>query len=1095
MPEVKIIYDFKDFIVETRELYEYVENALELRREEYKSIGLKIPARVKFEEVDLRRLTKRMLSIHKTLQSTRHTYLLNKNIYQDDAKKARLVAIAGICEFVKEEFVGKFWDAHRRIIDWGPDNTVYDWIWEKGFKEIGIPLIRSEFRREFVQTIVLESGVPKNRIRDIIDFFVIYWRYLRNINDVESLINAIIKGEQPLASIPVTDRSRLVDICKHAADLTMAFALAIKKLSKIFKFIEESDELFHEDIEEYENLIFSRTGINPLEILRDKDQIKKIYRLVLGVVTPQKLERILQAKPIGTRIQTPDGNTVRADSYKTIQYGEHLLDGAKFTCVPNTSIQLSELQNLPNNTVVRLGTGVLLKSKSKIRATVNGRTRNDLVLGLYTPNFVAHVFYIEQQPAMVISLRTEDGAVNTKLSAPEGFRLNSFLHYSGNFKKNSHLITANISYCRIKSTLHLNSSVSLVSDVGSEPLAIIRLDNDGQGYCSERSVPLNEPSPQLICFRVAANEAGDTLCINGKPVESTCRLSSAMLFSPYYGREFAPLSSSGSTKYGGKKFVLYVETKEIGRLNLINLNVTADAIQGEYTVKVLVWDDIKLPCKIQCALENETLLWNFEKCLHFNLYIKKVQEQKLSNLILGHLQGVSPDEFEMTINPTPPDDVRDKLVWGLAINNMEPVTIPFCNGPDGIADGPSLRFTGSSISRLASLARLNSLITSNSAIDISIGIQDHVFSSVKIWIFSDVTVSFPDNLRQGSEIYADAKIGNNHIKMIPLQDRRGSNTVPNLFKYNEGAWKAVEHPFFGKIDLEEYGTCLEICAIPSMKGLRFGNIKSGAVEPVRDIMKKELADFDLLVVSDNKPQLFVNYQNCGLEFGRSGNLYYLKMRDIPKINAKTNKVHCLADGQELEFKVLDRLNILRADFHHHIVNGCIHGNLSFSGPIGAKINVAVFNNPSDPYNQKIAELDLPCDGNEKLNIVAEIPLGLVDHSHEEGCYVRLYLIENDKVHISKAHVFGESWHVHLEFESRASNYEYLVERAKQGLESGKVFFACRCIEAAMKLAPREDMLKLSELKKKIDGKRNEITFKSLAEQSMKVLHKEFLLEI
>jgi hypothetical protein len=1096
MPDIRIIYDYDDFIDELRDLYNQVETTVNQRRAEYEYRQWEAPARIKFEEIDLHSLTSRMLSVHKTLQSKAHLRILNRGNSQEDARKARFVAIAGICELIKDEFVGKFWDVHRRVIGWGPDSTVYDWIWESGFKEQGIELLISHYRREFVQTLVLESGVPKNRVHDIIEFFVIYWRYLNNIEDVENLIDKIILGEYPLDNIPAAQKRSLTELCVHASDFTKAFALAVDKLSRIFKYIESSDEIYHGEIEKYIDLIFRKTGINPLEILRGEEQLKKIYRLILGVITPQKLERILKTKPIGTKIRKADNQLVRIDTYKEIQYGEHILDGARFTCVPNTCLQLADLQNLEFDTVVHLGTGVLLKSKSKIKAIINRRNRPDLVRSFFAPNFEAYIFYMEQSPAMTIALRTENGKVDERLTAPEGFECNSFLHYSGNLRKNIHSIYASISSCRIMSDEHGGLKLALKSGISPEPVSVINLNSDGYGYCSERSVPIKEPTPCNIRFRVTRIDSDETVSVNGKMIESYCEVAPAILFSPYYGRQFPLVSSGNKIRYGGKKFVLYAADSDSGTLAFSNMSEIGTSVQGAYSVRILAWENTSAPCEIRYILGEEVFSWCFDRYLHFNLYVRKVHDCKVDNLTLGSLQGVSVEDFEITVNPVPIDEIRNKLIWGLTINNGTPLTVPYTRGPVGTIEGPSIKFSRESINDLIGMAGYKTSNKENALIEISLGIQDHIFSHVKFWVFPDVQITMHENLRQGSDAYANARSGNSYFNNIALKDSRGNTKVPSLCQYYEKLWKAVEHPFYGKLDLEEYGTVLDICVIPKAFGFRFGNIKTGVDEPPRNLMKWETSNFDLLVLSDDpgRPVVFVNSQESGLHFTESGIVRFANLIDLPGLLKSENIVNCLAGNYTADFTILYHLTVLKAEFH--MIHGSIMGKISFNGPAGFVIEVAVFKNPGDTYEHKIAGCRVVSDGNEHIDHPLEVPLTISNSQHKDGFYVRLYFSESGGSQTSGAHEFGESWHVDTELrQPGVDDYEYFITKARIAMEDNKVFQANRFIELAMKNAPAGDLNMLLDLKKKNDIKRIGITIKSLAVQSLRVLNKEFLLDL
>src|SRR6056297_2181473 len=104
MPE--IVHSQKVFRDLIDRLTDEVAKVRQTRLDEYHAAGVETPSRVTFEEIDLQRFRDDLLSVQKTLQWRGHNQSLG-TVYLD---KARLLAFAGVCQFVKDRYNGAFWE-------------------------------------------------------------------------------------------------------------------------------------------------------------------------------------------------------------------------------------------------------------------------------------------------------------------------------------------------------------------------------------------------------------------------------------------------------------------------------------------------------------------------------------------------------------------------------------------------------------------------------------------------------------------------------------------------------------------------------------------------------------------------------------------------------------------------------------------------------------------------------------------------------------------------------------------------------------------------------------------------------------------------
>lgn len=1099
MAEVNITDSFEEFVAKVAELHDFVERARKKRVAEYQAMGRKVPHRIKFEELDLSAHKIEMLGVQKTLQWRGHNRSLGIN-----AQKARVVAIAGICEVIKDEFVGKFWDLYRKYIGWSADQIVYNWILARGFRKEGIELIRSPWgwskRREFVQSLVLESGVPKNRSKDLVDFFIHYWRYLRHYDDIENLIEAIAENKIGLEHIPKWDQLTLRRICQGAVDFSRAFSIVVNKLSIVFKFIESSEEIIGGDLEEYVQFIYDGCGIDPLEIVRDKHQLKKLYGRILGLVTPEKLHRLLKSQWPGVKISIPSGNNVRVDHYDHIMFGEHLLKGVKFSCVPSILYSLLNLQDMPFDKVIRHGNGIMLKSKSQIEAIINGMYRDDLVRDFYTLSekgkaiFEGSVFYTEIQPAMRVELSTANGLLHEFIRELDGAHCSPYLQYYKDRKENKHSLAISVSGFRIQSRELAGKEVALISDLADDPELVLRLDEHGLGICHNHSIVVQTPCEGPIKFYAVRHPSMKPITLNGIDVQYEIQLTAAMLFSPISHRHFPVRQKGDSIRFGGKRFVLFMsQSLDQDSFEVKNLNVKEEGHCGEYRIIALKWEDTSK----ECFISVDSIQWRFESCLYFNLFLAKIMHRTIEFIMFNERQGLSPNEFQLAVSPIPPRNMEDDLLWNVVVNDGTPFQIKFNRGPKGISEGNTIRLSGKDIAGLLNTG-WNEKIAGNAVVEISLCTSEMILDSVKFWLLPELQVFPPESLQEGDEVKVEVQIdGVGTRQEVILKDKIGRSKASLHLTVSDGQWSVSAVKYSGSLRLETLGTVVNFELVPTVHGIRFGSRITEKIETAKSFLRRHLGDLDVIIVNNDKrwPLTYVNSKKCNLTFQKYHTLMSASLDQLMSIvRNKENNVSIISGKQKSDFVILYRFRVEYVDIHESLLDNYIVGKMSYTGPIGSGLRFIVFASEPSQNQLEICRYDIVCDGKDHVNSDFYINLKQTFNRDEVKILVKLYLL-SDIADESSAHEFGEVWSIRVLDEVKTQNYEYLKSTALSFYESGQYFTSLRFLTLAKKVSPNHEQKWIDGFLINIKVCIKHFQINSIAAQTRKVLRKEYFLDI
>jgi hypothetical protein len=1076
-----IIENLKEFRNVITSLYNIIHAEQEKLRIEYRRLGIDVPDRISLESLDLNRYRKEMLQVHKTLQWQGHKIYLSEK----EARISRIVAIAGICEMVKEEYTGGFWNLYRNIIGFNSDPFVYDWIWERGFRDAGIELVRTE-RREFVQTLILESGIPKNRTSDIITFFGILWRYLREYDVFEVIRN--IENELDFTHIPKNDRKTLVSLASSAAEYSKAFALAISRLRKIFVYIEDSPEIIGKDISHWSEIIFKETGVNPLTILRNETQLKKLYSRLLGKVTVEKLRKILSAKPPGSVVLVPDGRKIRNDRYEYVFYGEHFIDGAVFTCVPDTGLDLEFLSRLSTERPFRLSGTILVRTKKKLNVFINGSLKNDAIRPLWINNkLFGEIFYYKPWPADLIELKSSEGFLISQFTGSEGISCNPYLHYS--YKK-GHFLTVRTNHIRFFSPADREKEIQFSCNVDSKPLYIGKLDRRGRASCALRIVSLNSPTPGEIRYSVIDSECCENIETKNGFSKKSFVLEEIMLFSPYSHRQIYPRKKEKPYLFGSQRFSMYIKNGEMSdSISLENIDIIDKSTSGEYIVLMLEWKLQTLPCRISAGIK-EKLVWIFEKCLNFNLYVNPISNKFPEHVFFSVFQRKRLSDFNLVLYPMPHEEIVDLLFWNIIVNDSEPIKI-FLKHCNSFSKEKSLDIPGEILEKmLKKFWQFNE--RNNAKIEISLCSADEVFTSRVFFVFPDLRVEMPHSVREGEEFVLKIHLGNLGVHDLLMKNQLGKSKIKIRIKKTENEWKLNPINFEARLELDHLGTHLDFKASPHYHGVRFGNREKGKIEVVREILKRELKPYDLLIVCQNcsKPVILVNKVKADVIIRNYNNgLWVLALTSLPGVLYSENLIQINTGPVVKEFKIKYRLALLKLSVDEFAFDNMITGISSFRGPIGSEIELRAYGITKNNEIVMINNCTLKPSGIEVNDQPFSISVGEVQNLKDFIDYFKIVAFLKET---NSEHEYGENWIVKKDIEIIESGTEFTVQKIKELISENRPFAAKKIFEQASKKGNFE---KMGRIEQEINLSIMNNSINKIIVDVRKVLKDEYLFEV
>ncbi len=1100
---IQIITSKEEFVQLVEKLYQYIEDGRNRVRQEYITRERSIPKRISFQEIDLSRHKNEMLSVQKTLH---HGY--HHNIKGRTVSKARAVAIAGVCEFIKHDYIGRFWDSYRQLIEKGPDSIVYNWIWEKGFKDEGIELVLSSFLnyREFVQSLIQESGIPRRRIGDIIYFFEIYYRYLRKYEDIENLIKCLADDSIIPPALSVAERSKLKGICRDAIEYSYAFARAVERLNTVFEFIEESGDIVTQSIRDYTDLIYEKTGIHPLEILHDEEQLEQLYGRLMGFVTPARLQKILAALPPGTSVLRPSGTSINAGAYRLIQYGEHKIGSALFTCVPAVGIDLGEMDRMPYHKLLQVDGGLLLKSLDKLKVTLDGVERYDLAHWFYIkkmgiPRSEGAVFFSEIPPATSLVIHDEAGRLIEERQPEPGFFFSLSLGYFGNHEQHRHGLKIDVHHFRLHDSSLAGQKFCFLTDENREKALIYSCDRSGSARLDQRYIRIRDPRPGQTTIRSVNFDTLEKLIVKGESVQRSVRTDPVMLFAPVQQWQISAVRKGRSNGSGYEHLALFL-AGGIPReaVNLDNLTITGESKCGEYGVLSLKWEKRQRPCYIAVSHQNTEWYWCFDECADYNINIVNDLGTDYRGIRFGIKEGKRAADFKLMLTPVPEMESRKSLLWNVVINDSMPVLTKFESGPEGRLTPEGLEFGPENFSRLVEPA-LEKSMTGMLRVEISLGKSGHILTSDRIYLFPDLELKIRKLFRDGEAIEADVSYGSKLIHLT-LNDNAGNkNACIDLIKGKEGYWQLNHHVYSSKIMIDEVGIEWGIQCTPKVAGCRLVSDK-GKQEMLRSLLRRELDDYDVLIIPGvpETPSVTVNDRSIGVDHARDTNIATLHLGDIGRPIKAENKVVIKTEFAQWSFDILYTITAANPNIREHFINGLIFGEIGLSGPENSGAVFEVYEGEVEKANIR-GKREIICTDNDfeaqSFDIQIQSP-----PVPERKYIVKLYLLQNIKDRRNPKE-YGKSWEVICRPKmgvgpggTEDDDFETVIAAVKHEIENGRCFWAKQLLEAmnGMNLDESQKII-LRDLTNRIDFLICHKKIESIMRQTRRSLRRDFMLKV
>lgn len=358
------------------EIYNYIKGLQEVQKNTNILNGV-LDGNVKFDSIDLSDILEEKLSpafvyIFNQLNSSYISYVYEKQML--------FVFLATVCEVAKN---GVSNDIIKKLEEFSGiklHNTKYYNILKKAFKQEKIRIVEG-VKNKWQETIILESGIPKNLHSNIYKFFVIYWKWFRGI-DIhirhEALNKFLETGVLNRAYIPVindyNELCRLYSVCYINRYTQRTFDTCVK-LENVFNAIEKYQvELLSKnaDIETIFKKINSELGFNIRSILR-VDKWDSILLNYARDISFSGFYKIVQNLLPEEEIKLPNNNLKKAKdyNYKSMVGGVHWIKGNIYN-VSYPGIPLSMFSKIPKDQVYENNNNIVFVSSNYFDVFVNG---------------------------------------------------------------------------------------------------------------------------------------------------------------------------------------------------------------------------------------------------------------------------------------------------------------------------------------------------------------------------------------------------------------------------------------------------------------------------------------------------------------------------------------------------------------------------------------------------------------------------------------------------------------------------------------------------------------------------------------------------
>ena len=790
MSNIKIINNFDTFLNKVNELHAIIEKKRERIKKEIYATDRKMPERITFEEIDMSAHLDDLLAIQKTLQSRDHQWRIDTE--SSVKRKALTVALAGVCQLIKDHYVQTFWDIYGNRIGWRQDNYTYD-LWEEGFKNEGIKLNRTN-RREFVDSFIHEAGIPRGLQGFVIDFFLIYWCHFRN-EDVEKLIDLVGEGEIFDGDIPGSDLTKLRTIVSRVREFKSAFSRRIERLISIVSFIEQSPDLKIGDVEANYRLIQKECGIDPREIIRNEHRLHEIWIQVFSLVTPRRFGAVLAELDEEEKITLPDGTSRTCGVCRPLHYGLYQYSSGTLTCVPDLSLGQEQLRNLPFDKIRRVGGYLLLKSKDEITPEIDGIVRRDLVKPLYlSSKFAGNIGFVKRDRHSTIRIYTDSKQVDRTYEGEYKLNFSPLLQCrQQNWGSEIFRLYATHLNIDFKNAEIPGEEIEITVNSRTRSIGRVHLDKYGNGKVNLRDLIFTNPCPGKYKF-FAKTEFEVRLL-------GTLELKPVMLFSSKPGKLIPegdlghPLIASGH----GRLLLFISKTLNVKPV-LHNFEIEKEEVYGQYRMLTLQHRGTSLSAHIKCISEEDKYIWKFDGFIDLELELRRLRTTAPAGVKLAPYQAKTLKDFELLVIPNPEEAEKRYLQWTIAVDGQDAVNIPFKKCASGRIEEGNFVLSGDELEHILYLAGFDLDPTRFPLVlTLSLGVGSEQIDSIRTVLFPGISTKIPD-LTQGDAVSLQLKWAQDseekQVFLCDAEEPESSSARQNIF-LNNGKIQ-IDHPCFIK---------------------------------------------------------------------------------------------------------------------------------------------------------------------------------------------------------------------------------------------------------------------------------------------------------
>ena len=1082
MSNINIINNFDTFFNKVNELHAIIEKKREIVKKEIHATGRKMPERITFEEIDMSAHLDDLMSIQKTLQSRVYRQRL---IFTSFVKrKALTVALAGVCQLIKDHYAGSFWDIYKNRIGWWQDNYTYD-LWEEGLKNEGIELIYTN-RREFVDSFIHEAGIPRELQKSLVDFFLLYWRYFRNEN-VEKLIELVGEGETFDGDVPDSVLAKLSTIVSNIQEFKSAFSRRIERLISIVSFIEKSPDLKIGDVEANYRLIREKCGVDPKEIIRNEHRLHEIWIQVFSLVTPRRFVAVLAELDAEEKITLPDGTSRTCGVCRPLHYGLYQYSSGTLTCVPDLSLGLEQLRNLPFDTIIRVGGHLFLKSKDDITAEIDGIVRRDLVKPLYlNSKFAGNIGFVRRDHHSKIRIYTSNRRVDRTYEGKYTLNFSPHLQCRWNWRSKIFRLYATHLNIALKNAEIPGEEIEIAVNSRTRSIGRVRLDKHGNAKVKLRDLIFTNPCPRKYNFSVKT-EVGKIRQLG------TLELKPIMLFSSKPGKLIPegdlghPLIASGQ----GRLLLFISRTLNVEPV-LHNFEIEKEEVYGQYRMLTLQHRGTSLSAHIRCISEEDKYIWKFDGFIDLELELRRLRTIAPAGVKFAPYQAKTLTDFELLVIPNPEDAEKSYLQWAVEIDDQDAVNIPFKKCASGRVEDGNLVLSGDELEHILSLAGFDMYPTRFPfALTLSLGVESEKFNSVRMVLFPGISTRILDLTRGEAASVLLRWAQGSKVEKVHLYDTEEpeSNNARQNVSLNNGKIQIDPSCFIRNYDVPYLEEKLLFELRPIVREIKVWDTTRQTISELSVIDQRRLDATRFLAISNPKYIGQITYSEGKIE----------KLEEIspgvrifsispPEQNFKPTIQASVKDGRDTyDFQISFDTQFQELGFRKHLTLGQVVGYNRITGPSTDFVEFVILAD-----GKRIGSKRFLC--RPEMKSQKEFRIDIDSHSFEGQTHL-----------VAKAFAIRNREHRLLDFNGKdewlIENREIFLEQDIQWvkhrlemLKSRERYF--EALELLQKVAPhRFDKDYYMEEYSEIQGAILKIKIRSVSQQLRKFTQKELLIDV